>query len=69
MSNNNLKIRILLVDLDKDFKDFLVLKDFKINLDNNKVAEQVLSVIYLRNLRNFLVDKGEEEGKVDNNQQ
>jgi hypothetical protein len=69
MSNNNLKIRILLVDLDKDFKDFLVLKDFKINLDNNKVAEQVLSVIYLRNLRNFLVDKGEKEGKVDNNQQ
>jgi hypothetical protein len=69
MNNNNLKIRILLVDLDKDFKDFLVSKDFKINLDNNKVAEQVLSVIYLRNLRNFLVDKGEEEGKVDNNQQ
>lgn len=68
MSNNKLKIKIHLVglDRDKDFKDFLVLKDFKINLDNNKEVEQLLSVIYLKNSKNFLVVKEEKEGKVDN---
>ena len=58
--NNNKQVKILLEGLVKDSVAFLDLKDFMIN--SNKVAKVELHlVIFLKNLKSFLVGKEAKE--------